>query len=125
MTTLSFIEQPDGTFVLGTTELEGEAMASRVVTQTLSDVSVASGELRGNSFIDALRAGRIKTYADIVGLFSAAAAQMLLNLRRYESYQPIQQIRLRSYEFVDARTIKLTIDVVSQTEIVTQTIMVL
>ncbi len=71
-----------------------------------------------------LRAGRIKTSSDIIGMFTAATATILQNLRTLSYEVSPQSVSLVSYSSTDSTTIALQIAISGATGTVIETITV-
>ncbi len=95
-------------------------LSSRVIAQELSELFNG----RGSAFITMLKAGRIKTSSDIIGMFTAATATIIQNLRTLSYETAPQSIHLVSYSSTDSTTISLKIAITGVTGTVIETITV-
>lgn len=96
-------KQLTGYALTGTTVDEITRMRGRIVTQFMSQ----RARERGSIFASELAAGRIRTNADVVTLFSLAMSQILDEERQYAQEIVPYRAELLSFAFVDARTITL------------------
>jgi len=112
--------QAAGLYSLSVDTSLSKRLASRVIAQELSYFFNS----RGSAFITLLQDGQIKTSSSIVGIFTAATATILQNLRllSYEVYP--QSVSLLSYSSIDATTLSLQIAITGSMGTVIETITV-
>lgn len=69
---------------------------------------------RGSILLTELEAGRVKTNADVIGLYGLTAAQIINNMRQLaEGIVPIRA-ELLSFEFIDFTTLRIRDRLVAQ-----------
>lgn len=78
-------------------------MRNRWIVQFLSQRT----QTRGSTFASQVAAGRVKTNADVVTLFSLTSTQIIQDMRQFaEDIYPFRA-ELFSFTFIDARTLSL------------------
>jgi len=82
-----------------------ERMRNRFRVQFLSE----QYGLRGSRFYSAMKAGQIRTNADIVSLFAITAAEIITNMRRLQQDIQPTSVRLITFSFPTLSSIQLTI----------------
>jgi len=112
--------QAGGLYSLSVDTDASKRLSSRIIAQELSKAFNS----RGSAFITMLRAGRIKTSSDIIGMFTAATATILQNLRTLSYEVSPQSVSLVSYSSTDSTTIALQIAISGATGTVIETITV-
>jgi len=87
-----------------------ERMRARFITQLLS----VSKQYRGSIFATELSAGRVRTNADVTGLFALTAVKIITYMRGWAADLAPIRAALNSFSFVSDTAIRLDFTIVSQ-----------
>jgi hypothetical protein len=119
-TDLNILPTATGYDLVGVTTDDAVRARNRFITQFLSQA--ARG--RGGAFMSELAAGRIKTNADVVSVFALSASQIIAAMRQKSTDTVPYRAELQSFDFVDARTLSLSLILFTNRGSITDNILV-